>query len=500
MSNRDPIKVYDARWEEGDFSDGEVSRLFEAVLLYGRELGVDTVTIARDARTGAGRVMELALELGVRAGLRVFACAEPISTPHSYFLSLATARNHPQTLGLTITASHNPASYLGLKITVPILQAVGLDSGPKGGLARVRDLYHGQEALPERSGGSLHFLNLSEEYLRFSMEAASVAEGELGGLEVVLDAMNGSAGPEVHKALELCGARVRPLRIVPDGRYPTGSPNPTSAGKMDRAVALAGATGAVAVIGTDGDGDRLVFGDGRGILSAGFVFIPVLRSARQQADSSFESDGRVLYGPKVNPLALSEWRKLGVRPALFRNGHSQIKERMRRLDCIAAVEESGHYYHRVRYGDLTAYCENSLLTILLWLKSRRVDPQLCDRLWALQRRVFTTGELNFQLDDDRNRDLALAKLLELFQKDGAVLTSQTPDGVDLQGTVVARGVPPNASAPRGGSPWYSGYLRVATNEGAVLRVYLSAADEHTGRRLEEQMRGILESRAARQID
>ena len=141
MSNSDPIKVYDARWEEEDFSEGEVERLFEAVLLYGRELGVDTVTIARDARTGAGRVMELAVELALRAGLRVFACAEPISTPHSYFLSLAIAKDHPQTMGLTITASHNPASYVGLKTTVPIAQAIGLDSGPRGGLTRVREIF-----------------------------------------------------------------------------------------------------------------------------------------------------------------------------------------------------------------------------------------------------------------------------------------------------------------------------------------------------------------------
>jgi phosphomannomutase len=500
MSNRDPIKVYDARWEEGEFSDAEVSRLFEAVLLYGRELGVDTVTIGRDGRTGAGRVMELAVELCLRTGLRVFACAEPISTPHSYFLSLATARNHPRTLGLTITASHNPAGYLGLKLTVPILQAVGLDSGPNGGLTRVRELYHGSEALPERSGGSLHFLNLREEYFRFSMEAAAVGEGELGGLDVVLDAVNGSAGPEVHMALELCGARVRPLRIVPDGRFPTGSPNPTSPGKMDRAVALAAATGAPVVIGTDGDGDRLVFGDRRGILSAGFAFIPVLRSAQERAAEGPDSAARVLHGPKVNPLAVWEWRKLGVRPALFRNGHSQIKERMRRLDCIGAVEESGHYYHRLRHGDLTAYCENSLLTILLLLKSCRVDPQLLDRLRALQGRVFTTGELNFRLDGDRIRDLALAELAECFRQDGAVLTRETPDGVDLQGTVVTWGVPANAASPPGGSPWYSGYLRPATNEKAVLRVYLSAADERTGRRLEERMRGILEARRARQID
>ena len=40
---------------------------------------------------------------------------------------------------------------------------------------------------------------------------------------------------------------------------------------------------------------------------------------------------KVLYDPKVNPLALAEWGKLGVAPVLFRNGHSQIKDYMTQI-------------------------------------------------------------------------------------------------------------------------------------------------------------------------
>ena len=40
---------------------------------------------------------------------------------------------------------------------------------------------------------------------------------------------------------------------------------------------------------------------------------------------------KVLFDPKVNPLALAEWGKLGVSPVLFRNGHSQIKDYMRQI-------------------------------------------------------------------------------------------------------------------------------------------------------------------------
>ena len=72
MAERDPIKVYDARWEASEFDDAQVGRLFEATFAYGRMLGVECVTIARDARLGAGRVMEIAIERAMRNAPSLF--------------------------------------------------------------------------------------------------------------------------------------------------------------------------------------------------------------------------------------------------------------------------------------------------------------------------------------------------------------------------------------------------------------------------------------------
>ena len=95
-STRDPIKVYDARWEVDDFDDAEVTRLFEATLAYGRLLGVDTVTLTRDARLGCPRLLEIGINTAVRMGFRVIACGDAISTPQGYFLALRTSARHPQ--------------------------------------------------------------------------------------------------------------------------------------------------------------------------------------------------------------------------------------------------------------------------------------------------------------------------------------------------------------------------------------------------------------------
>jgi len=496
----DPIKVYDARWEVHEFSDDQVRRLFQATLAYGRLLGVDTVTITRDARLGAGRVMQLAVEVALGMGLRVFLRAEPISTPQGYFTSLYVSQQYPRTMGLGITASHNPAQYIGVKFTVPPVQAIGYDCGPLGGLTKIREIYHSAEQFPARGGGSLELLDLTRQYIDFSLAAAGVRDGDLSGLAVVLDAFNGSAGPEMFMALRRAGVRVEAIRLIPDGNFPTGSPNPTSQGKMNAAVTLAAERNCDAVIGIDGDGDRIVFGDRKGILTAGFAFIPILEACLQPSASHSQIENRkskipspppVLYDPKVTPLALAEWGRLGARPILFRNGHSQIKDYMTRIGALAAAEESGHYYHRISMGELTISGENSILTVLLFLRALKRHPGLMQRLWSLQERVFTTGEFNYQFDSDATRDRAMAAVIEHFVREGAATVTATPDGIDLQGTCLSRGVRLDPGSVALDDGWYSGYLRIATNEKAVVRSYFSAGDTASGSRVEGEARRIL---------
>jgi phosphomannomutase len=495
---RDPIKVYDARWETHEFEDDAIVRLFESTYAYGRRLGVDTVTLARDGRMGAAHVLELAADTAVRMGLRVYLCPESIGTPQGYFLALHVSREHPATMGLMVTASHNPRQYIGVKFTVPTVQAIGEDCGPMGGLSAVREIYHSPETFGPVSGGSLRIVNVAREYVEFSMAQAGIGPGDLSGISVVLDGFHGSAGPEVMTALQRAGARVEALRLVPDGRFPTGSPNPTSQGKMQRAVAMAAERDSLAVIGLDGDGDRVVFGDRRGILSAGFAAVPILRTCvrEQGAQPLAAATGgaqplTALYDPKVNPLALREWGNLHIRPVLFRNGHSQIKDYMRRTGAVAAAEESGHYYHRFEQGGHVVCCENSIVTVLLFLGAVKAQPGLLDELWSMQSAVRTTGEFNYQFPDDEIRDRALSAVLRRFVAQSAAAVTATLDGIDLQGTVVSKGVRIDDAGVHLEPGWYSGSLRVATNEKGVVRSYFSCADSSQIERIERDVRRIL---------
>ena len=490
---RDPIKIYDARWEVSEFNDDEVKRLIESTLLYARMLGIDTINITRDARLGCARVMEIAIDTAVAAGFRVYACFDPISTPLSYFSTMQTTLEHPATMGLTVTASHNPQQYVGIKFTVPVVRAIGYDCGPMGGLKKVKEIYHSDISLKEKHGGELIIKeNPVRDYIEYSLKTAGVQPEGLTGLKIVLDALNGSAGPELYTALKLAGAEVIPLRIVPDGYFPTGSPNPTSQNKMDKAVELAQKHDVDVVLGIDGDGDRIVFGDKKGMFSAGFVMIPIIRTLL--SGSTGNKREKILYDPKVNPLALQKWGELNVEPVLFRNGHSQIKGYMGEIDALAGAEESGHFYHKLSLEDITVEGENSLLTILLFLKTIKNDHSILDELRKMQDEVFTSGEFNYEFPSDDVRDEALAALLDLFRKDDATIISETEDGIDLGGNVIYKGVKTGSDGVLLEDDWYSGYIRIATNEKGVVRSYISSKDKTAGEKIVARVRDILENR------
>lgn len=488
----DPIKVYDARWQVSEFDDAQVRRLFEATFLYGQDLGITQVTLCRDARLGAARVLELGVEVARSMGLDVWLSPDPVSTPLSYYATLVASAQNPNTMGLTITASHNPKEYIGIKFTIPVVRAIGLGCGPDGGLTRVRELYHSARASEPRARGSLTLVDLRESYIAYSAKIAGVTANSLAGLRVVLDTFHGSAGPELYRGLTWAGVEVIPRRLIPNGDFPTGSPNPTSHGKLTETIRLTEDVGAHVMIGVDGDGDRLVFGDRRGVLSAGFAFIPILEQGLAQVRGTGAVP--VLYDPKVNPLGLVEWSRRGSAPLLFRNGHSQIKDYMVTVGARFAAEESGHYYHVLEHGSHQVAAENSLLCVLSFLAQLKKNPNLLDELWQKQNLVFTTGEFNYQFEDDGVRDAALSAVVQDLRAGGAETVTQTPDGIDLEGTCIAKGVTLRGAEAQLAPDWYSGYLRVATNERAVVRSYFSAGDRAVGKLLEAQVRRILEEK------
>ena len=219
--------------------------------------------------------MDIGVDTAMRLGFRVILRPEPVSTPQSYFTTLVVSQEHPRTMGLTITASHNPAPYIGVKFTVPTVAAIGQDCGQMGGLTKVREIYHSARSL---SPSPAERWNCSISPSDTSTSRSNRPEwrpGILRGWVSCSIPFTARPGRRFTGPLPSPGAESG-ARLIPDGNFPTGSPNPTSQGKMKTAIALAAEKNCRASGSRRWGSNCLRLS--RGILTAGFAFVPILKA------------------------------------------------------------------------------------------------------------------------------------------------------------------------------------------------------------------------------
>ena len=109
----------------------------------------------------------------------------------------------------------------------------------------------------------------------------------------------------------------------------------------------------------------------------------------------------------------------------------------------------------------------------------------------LQDRVSTTGEFNYRFESDDVRDRALDAVVRHFAQSGATSVTATPDGIDLEGTVLSSGIEHSDAGIDLQAGWFSGYVRVATNEKSGVRSYFSADRPEDLHRIESEARHLL---------
>jgi phosphoglucosamine mutase len=220
-----------------------------------------SVLIGRDTR-GSGEVLVAAVASGLTAaGWRVFDLGV-LPTPA---VALAV-KNQGAVLGVMITASHNPAEDNGIKFfngsgvkltdeqEVAIEQRLVLAAGATNNGALPLERRHGREDYINASSGLLQ---------------ANV----LAGWKIVLDTANGATCATSPVVLRALGAEVIGIGDAPDGsniNAGVGSEHP------EALAARVLAEGARLGIAHDGDGDRCVLCDERGVVLDGDEVLTLL--------------------------------------------------------------------------------------------------------------------------------------------------------------------------------------------------------------------------------
>ncbi len=299
-------------------------------------------------------------------------------------------RTGPFVAGVMISASHNPYRDNGIKVfdhsgyKLPDETELALEHRIFAILAKDLHPYSAEPRLDE---------SLKEAYLKF---LSSACKTRLDGLDVVVDAANGSASRLAPRLFEGLGARVHVIGGSPDGRNINLNCGSLHLEALRRAVVERGAMLGVAF---DGDADRAMFvtGSGRIVDGDGVLFL---------AGRELHACGK-LVKPGTEPAVVATvmsniglevaFKALGISLLRSAVGDRYVLEQMLESQILLGGEQSGHiiFLEHATTGDglLTALRVFEIGAANRWdldalLSDFRTYPQVLMNVRVKEKRPF----------------------------------------------------------------------------------------------------------------
>lgn len=368
------FKAYDIRGIVGK------SLTVDTVRAIGQALGSEaiargqkTIVIGRDGRL-SGPDFATALAEGINAtGVDVIDVGV-VATPITYFAAYHTGANSC----VSITGSHNPPEYNGLKMVL-------------GGQTLFGELIQGLRSRIEKGDlvsaatpGTVTHTDVRQAYIERILSDVKLARP----MKIVLDSGNGVAGNTAPELFKRLGCELTELFSEVDGNFPNHHPDPSKPENLQDVIAALKAGDAELGLAFDGDGDRL------GVVTKdGEIIYPDRQLMLFAADVlSRVPGGQIIYDVKCT-RNLAPWiRQHGGEPVMWNTGHALVKAKLKETGAPLAGEMSGHMFFKERwYGfDDGLYTGVRLLEIL----SRSPDANAV--LKALPDAI-STPELNIKM-------------------------------------------------------------------------------------------------------
>ncbi|TBN55984.1 phosphomannomutase/phosphoglucomutase [Glaciihabitans arcticus] len=343
------VKTYDVRGLVGSQLTAEVVEALAAAFVDEVDGAGSDVIVGHDMRDSSPEFAE-AFARGAQARGANVVSIGLCSTDETYFAS--GTLNAPAAM---FTASHNPATYNGIKFSRAGAQGISLDTG----LAAIRDgasAYLSTGITPAPVAGGFRQLDVVAgygEYLRGMVEL-----GDIRPLRIVVDAGNGMGGLTVPAVLgTAAGLPALPLEIIPlyfdlDGTFPNHEANPLEPANLvdlQNAVVEHGADLGLAF---DGDADRCFVVDelGHPVGPSAVAAIVALREITRVRAATPDADIVVLHNLITSRIVAETIEAAGATAVRTKVGHSLIKDQMAATGAIFGGEHSAHYYFRDFWG------------------------------------------------------------------------------------------------------------------------------------------------------
>lgn len=371
------FRAYDIRGiVDEQLDEPRIELIGKALASLALEAGERTVLFGCDARLSSPILRAPLLRGILSTGMNVVDMGT-IPTPLLYFATY----NSEWRSGLMLTASHNPASYNGIKI---VRQRTCLTP------EQIQQIRQRAERGEFRQGaGSLVQRDFRDAYLTRLQHDIALARP----LKVVVDCANAVPALIAPALFERLGCTVIPLFCELDGSFPHHPPDPTIASNLQALITQIHVSEADLGIAFDGDGDRVVIVTNKGnIIDTDRLLMLFIKDILPRYEQP-----NVVFDVKCSALLSQLILDYGGKPIMSRSGHSFMKETMQRSDAVVGAELSAHIFIKDRwYGyDDGIYAASRFLELL-----SKQSTSVEGLVQSLPQSV-ATPELRIDVDDER---------------------------------------------------------------------------------------------------
>lgn len=343
-------------------------------------LGAKSVVVGRDMRPSGEHLFEAFARGASEAGADVVDVGL-VSTDALYF----AVGKYGYDGGVMITASHNPASYNGMKFTRGQAQAISLDTG----LSQVRDQISSGNLPPKAAKpGSITKKFILDDFAQHCLSFIDTAK--IKPFKIAIDAGNGMAGETVPHVFKHLPCEVIPLYFELDGSFPNHPASPIEPENMADLQAAVRKHGCDLGVAFDGDADRMFIVDEKGDLVDGSTVtaLVALNTLKRHPGS------KILYNLICSRSVPELIAKNGGIPIRSQVGHSLIKKTMREEDVIFGGEHSGHFYFRDNW-----YADSGMIALMQCLELFSEAGKPVSEVIAPIDTRFRSGEINSTVKD-----------------------------------------------------------------------------------------------------
>lgn len=327
------------------------------------------------------------------------------------------------------TASHNPATYNGIKFSRSGAQGISFDTGLKG--IRDRAEAYLKSGVPEvEAPGAPRAVDVLTDYAAYLRSLVDLAG--IRPIRVVVDAGNGMGGMTVPAVLgTAAGLPALPIEIIPmyfelDGTFPNHEANPLDPANIVDLQTAVIEHGADLGLAFDGDADRCFVVDEKGnaVTPSAVAAIVALREIQRVRAVQPEGDITVLHNLITSRIVAETIEGAGAIAVRTRVGHSLIKDEMAATGAIFGGEHSAHYYFRDFWG-----ADNGMLAAMHLLAEYGSHEGAMSALSERYTPYATSGEINSTVTDVPG---AYARIVESFR---GASTLDEFDGLTVTGIV-----------------------------------------------------------------